>query len=203
MPKKELKRKPTCPECGRVIPRWGKDAIDATVICGRHFNWKKIAKDTQRELKECKEHLNAIWALAQSFLPLCPAKSHKMWKIAIKKGRAIAAKGKAHCQEQTLLTAAAIAEFKKVGENYLTVMELQKMAKEANPENVPFCRAHGLGKDEYKNITLSELIKMIEYPTNRVSIAPLCDHEKTHIDGGVRYCDRCHESLEVTSYRDS
>ena len=43
---------------------------------------------------------------------------------------------------------------------------------------------------------------LAKFPNEKVTVATPRDHLKTHSEGGVRYCDRCGEGLEVTSYRD-
>jgi hypothetical protein len=39
-------------------------------------------------------------------------------------------------------------------------------------------------------------------PGHRCWVATPCDHKDTMVKNGIRYCTRCDESLEVTSYRD-
>lgn len=39
-------------------------------------------------------------------------------------------------------------------------------------------------------------------PTDAYEIRKPCVHKKTFVDGGIKYCERCGDMLEVTSYRD-
>jgi hypothetical protein len=182
----------------------------------------KQLRKTKAELAECKRHLNAIWMLARTFIPVCPAKSRKMWEIALREGNKLAQVGKRQCQAQILIEAAngmedAAADTlerlqisKDIPENTYeiglqdAVRSLRTLAKEIEKDHVKtgiFCRAHEFSND-WKEVTLSQLVDMLENPKRRIGIASVCNHEKTFVDHGVKYCERCNESLEVTSYRD-
>jgi len=50
---------------------------------------KKI-DELEKENQELKDFSNAILEIAKMFIPVCPAKSKKMFEIAIEKGRKIA-----------------------------------------------------------------------------------------------------------------
>ena len=57
--------------------------------------------------------------------------------------------------------------------------------------------------DKWQLMTPSALDDYLaKFPNEKVTVATPRDHLKTHSEGGVRYCDRCGEGLEVTSYRD-
>ena len=66
----------------------------------------------------------------------------------------------------------------------------------------PLFRVWKLGTDKSVDVNLEQLQKMLSYPTDRLTIAPLCSHPETFVDHGVRICKRCQEDLEVTSFRD-
>lgn len=39
-------------------------------------------------------------------------------------------------------------------------------------------------------------------PVARFEVRKPCDHKKTFIDDGIKYCETCGDMIEVTSYRD-
>lgn len=56
--------------------------------------------------------------------------------------------------------------------------------------------------DDWKIAEFDKLVSLVESnPELTFKIKSICNHSQTHVDDGVRYCNKCKDSLEVVSYR--
>jgi hypothetical protein len=55
---------------------------------------------------------------------------------------------------------------------------------------------------DWKETTLSDMKDILTDPKDRYEIRLPCDHKKSFVLDGIKECEVCGDTLEITSYRE-